>query len=116
MTPEDPIDNAPDPTADVEAGGTTAAEGGVDATADQEPGLIDFLADLGRSAQETADSISAGVHDAEGTVRQGLEDAETSIRDHPLLAVGIAAGLGFMLGLMLRGSGRHGEDAHDDVE
>ena len=68
--------------------------------------LVDLLADLGAAAQETASSLSDSVGEGEAAVRAGLEEAEKTIREHPLLALGIAAGVGFMLGLLLRGSGQ----------
>ena len=77
-------------------------------TADAAEGtnLADLLTDLGKAAQDTAASLSDTVGDGEAAVRAGLEEAESTIRQHPLLAVGIAAGVGFVLGLLLRGSGQ----------
>ena len=68
--------------------------------------LADLLTDLGKAAQDTAATISDTVGDGEAAVRAGLEEAENTVRQHPLLAVGIAAGVGFVLGLLLRGSGQ----------
>lgn len=67
--------------------------------------LADLLTDLGKAAKETAATLSDTVGDGEAAVRAGLEEAESTIRQHPLLAVGIAAGVGFVLGLLLRSSG-----------
>jgi len=77
-------------------------------TADAAEGMnfADLLTDLGNAAKDTASSLSDTVGDGEAAVRAGLEEAEGTIRQHPLLAVGIAAGVGFVLGLLLRGSGQ----------
>lgn len=77
-----------------------------DAGAAEGTNLADLLTDLGKAAQDTAASLSDTVGDGEAAVRAGLEEAESTIRQHPLLAVGIAAGVGFVLGLLLRGSGQ----------
>ena len=39
-------------------------------------------------------------HDAEARIKTGYAQAETAVRDNPAAAVGIAAGLGFVLGLL----------------
>lgn len=39
-------------------------------------------------------------HDAEAQLRSGYAQAETAVRDNPAAAVGIAAGLGFIFGLI----------------
>jgi ElaB/YqjD/DUF883 family membrane-anchored ribosome-binding protein len=66
--------------------------------------LADLLADFGSSAQDTAASLAESIGEGEAAVREKLEEAEGTIRQHPLLAVGIAAGVGFMLGLLLSNS------------
>jgi ElaB/YqjD/DUF883 family membrane-anchored ribosome-binding protein len=76
--------------------------------------LSDLLADLSTAAQETAAALADNVEEGEAVVRAKLDEAESTIRDHPLLAVGIAAGVGFMLGLMLSGSGRDNDVTEDD--
>jgi ElaB/YqjD/DUF883 family membrane-anchored ribosome-binding protein len=78
--------------------------------------LADLLADLGGAAQETAAALAENVGEGEAVVRAKLEEAETTIRDHPLLAVGIAAGVGFMLGLMLSSAGRRDEEPADEED
>ncbi len=88
-------------TADAEA---TSNADPVDAA--EGTNFADLLTDLGKAAQDTASSLSDTVGDGEAAVRAGLEEAEGTIRQHPLLAVGIAAGVGFVLGLLLRGSGQ----------
>jgi len=102
-----------DQGSDAEATGATEATDGPEVTGTGEPAdsegtnLADLLTDLGKAAQDTAASLSDTVGDGEAAVRAGLEEAENTIRQHPLLAVGIAAGVGFMLGLLLRGSGQN---------
>lgn len=85
----------------------TAAEAEV---IDEGGSFVDMLADLGKAAQETAATLSDGLGNAEDAVRDGLDEAERTIREHPLLAIGIAAGLGFVLGLVIRGSGQHDDE------
>jgi len=77
-----------------------------DAGEDEETNFADLLTDLGQAAKDTAATLSDTVGDGEAAVRAGLEEAESTIKQHPLLAVGIAAGVGFVLGLLLRGSGQ----------
>ena len=45
--------------------------------------------------------LNAGVEQATQQARSGLEAAEDRIRDNPLAAVGVAAGIGVLIGLML---------------
>ncbi len=85
-------------------------------TASDEVNLADVLTDLGSAAQETAAALAENVGEGEAVVRAKLEEAEATIRDHPLLAVGVAAGVGFMLGLMLSGAGSRTEESSDDEE
>lgn len=47
--------------------------------------------------RQRADTLRS---DAEAQLRQGYAQAETAVRDNPAAAVGIAAGIGFVLGLM----------------
>jgi len=82
----------------------TGAGAASDVADGSEAGFVDLLAGLGKAAEETVATLSDGLGDAEDAVRDGLEGAESTIREHPLLAVGIAAGLGFVLGLLMRGA------------
>ena len=93
----------PEATSSTEA---TSAEAPSTADAAEGTNFADMLTDLGKAAKDTAASLSDTVGDGEAAVRAGLEEAEGTIRQHPLLAVGIAAGVGFVLGLLLRGSGQ----------
>ncbi len=93
-------EEVPDEMAEAEA---TSTEGEL-------PGLVDLLSDLEKAAEETAATLSDDIGDAEDTVREGLDQAAHTIRQHPLLAVGAAAGLGFVLGLLMRGSGQRDDD------
>ncbi len=78
---------------------------GTTGATDAEGGLMDALAALGQVGEETLRSLADGLEGAEDAVREGLGKAEETIREHPLLAVGVAAGLGFLLGVLLRGRG-----------
>ena len=42
----------------------------------------------------------AALHDAQQTAGKVINEAETKVRDNPAAAVGIAAGLGFVVGLV----------------
>ncbi|MGI3168561.1 glycine zipper domain-containing protein [Pseudooceanicola sp. C21-150M6] len=53
-----------------------------------------------RRAEEVRVRAEALGHDAEAQLRQGYAQAETAVRDNPAAAVGIAAGVGFLLGLI----------------
>ena len=102
---------APEATSSNEATDSTEAAGAADLGDTAEgTNFADLLSDLGKAAQDTAASLSDTVGDGEAAVRAGLEEAEGTIRQHPLLAVGIAAGVGFVLGLLLRGSGQSNDD------
>ena len=99
---------------------TTAAK---TAVAEAENDLIDELKNVVAQAQDilesTADDqlekaeiirekltealreLNAGVEQATRQARSGLAAAEDRIRDNPLAAVGIAAGIGVLIGLIL---------------
>lgn len=77
---------------------------------------------LAQAAHEAVDTLSAYVGRAEERLREsGTMASERSreiadqvkqyVEDHPLAAIGIAAGVGFALGMMLRNSasGEHRE-------
>ncbi|EAQ04847.1 hypothetical protein OB2597_06175 [Pseudooceanicola batsensis HTCC2597] len=57
-----------------------------------------------RAANRTADDMRARAekmgHDAEAQLRSGYAQAESAVRENPTAAVGIAAGVGFLLGLI----------------
>ena len=72
-------------------------------------------------ARETRDRLNAAINDfghrageggrrvresAEAGVRQGISQTETSIKDNPFVAVGVAAGVGLLLGLLINRSSR----------
>jgi ElaB/YqjD/DUF883 family membrane-anchored ribosome-binding protein len=56
--------------------------------------LNTLLADLGSKAGETGKAV-------EVTVKDGIEQTEQKIKERPWTAVGIAAGAGILLGLLL---------------
>ncbi|WP_165767790.1 DUF883 family protein [Marivivens niveibacter] len=41
----------------------------------------------------------AAMHDAQVTAKKAAEQAETTVRENPAAAVGIAAGVGFLVGM-----------------
>lgn len=65
-------------------------------------------ADLARITATAKESIVEGVGSAGRKIEQTGRDARASVTDavlkHPLAAVGIAAGLGFVLGMITRKS------------
>ncbi|WP_407495453.1 glycine zipper domain-containing protein [Pseudooceanicola sp. MF1-13] len=56
------------------------------------------------AAEQTANDIKDRANqlgkDAEAQLRSGYASAETAVKDNPAAAVGIAAGVGFLLGLL----------------
>lgn len=63
-------------------------------------------ADLVKLAATVSDDLSGGIESAGRQIGQTGRDARasatTAVLDHPLAAVGIAAGLGLLLGVMAR--------------
>ena len=61
-------------------------------------------ADAKAAAELTAEDLKLRAEklgkDAEAQIRSGYASAEGAVRDNPAAAVGIAAGLGFLLGLI----------------
>lgn len=59
---------------------------------------------MAAAARERAEKMAADgeatFHAAEAQARRAYQDAETSVREHPATAVGVAAGLGFLVGLV----------------
>lgn len=53
-----------------------------------------------RKAEELKARADMVRHDAETQLRSGYAQAETAVRDNPAAAVGLAAGVGFVLGLL----------------
>ena len=66
--------------------------------------LNTVLTDLRGKARETEKVVRKGVGHAEESVRQGVQQTETKIKEYPFAAVGIAAGLGFIIGLLVNRS------------
>lgn len=56
------------------------------------------------AAEQTAADLKARAEklgkDAEAQLRSGYSSAETAVKDNPAAAVGIAAGVGFLVGLL----------------
>lgn len=63
-------------------------------------------ADLAKIASQAGDTIGAEVSDAGRRIEQGARDvratATTAVLDHPLASVAIAAGVGFLVGMIAR--------------
>ncbi len=59
------------------------------------------LGDLREKAQQTEKMIRRNLAQAETSVREGVAHTETRIKDNPFAAVGIAAGIGFIVGLLV---------------
>ena len=72
-------------------------------------------------ARETRDRLNAAISDlghrageggrrvrdnAEAKLRDGLSTTETTIKDNPFAAVGVAAGVGLLLGLLINRNNR----------
>jgi len=66
--------------------------------------LNTVLTDLRGKARETETVVRKGVGQAEESVRQGVQQTEIKIKEYPFAAVGIAAGLGFIIGLLVNRS------------
>ena len=59
------------------------------------------LSDLRVKARETEKVVRKNLAQAESQVRQGVAQTETKIKEYPFAAVGIAAGIGFIIGLLV---------------
>ncbi len=55
-----------------------------------------------RGYASTAETVRRGYHRARGDMGGALSDLSDYVRENPARAVGIAAGIGFALGLILR--------------
>jgi ElaB/YqjD/DUF883 family membrane-anchored ribosome-binding protein len=66
--------------------------------------LNSVLTDLKGKAAETEKAVRKTLGHAEESVRQGVQHTETKIKEYPFAAVGIAAGLGFIIGLLINRS------------
>lgn len=61
----------------------------------------EVLGEIGEVAERVVRALGSGVEDAEESVRDGLVQAEETIRRHPLAALGVAAGVGFLVGVLV---------------
>ena len=59
------------------------------------------LSDLGATAGAAQRTVRKGWAQAESSVRTGVAHTETQIKENPWAAVGIAAGVGVLLGLLI---------------
>ncbi|MHA3978398.1 DUF883 family protein [Halovulum sp. GXIMD14794] len=63
--------------------------------------LTETLKDYGKAQGEhLAAKGEAKLTEAQAQAMRAYADAETTVREHPATAVGVAAGLGFLVGLM----------------
>jgi ElaB/YqjD/DUF883 family membrane-anchored ribosome-binding protein len=63
--------------------------------------LNGVLSDLGAKAGAAQESVRKGWAQAESSVKSGVAHTETQIKENPWAAVGIAAGVGVLLGLLI---------------
>lgn len=56
---------------------------------------------LHQSADATERALRKGYDRAEESLREGVDYTERKIKDHPFASVGIAAGVGVLIGLMI---------------
>jgi ElaB/YqjD/DUF883 family membrane-anchored ribosome-binding protein len=61
----------------------------------------DVIGEIGEVAERVVQALSSGVEDAEDSLRDGLVQAEETVRQHPLAALGVAAGVGFLVGVLV---------------
>ena len=78
---------------------TAPAEGTFASTAREK--LNSALGELSVKADEAGRVVKKGLSQAEVSVRQGMDVTERRIRENPLVSVGIAAGVGLILGLLI---------------
>lgn len=81
---------------------TTSGDDLVARAAEVRARLRAALEGLEESARARRDDVSAGAAAARRSVQDELAEAERRIRENPLGAVLVAAGLGLMLGLVMR--------------
>jgi len=96
MAPSNATDEALDHA--TEAGGEESSYSKAREARDK---LNTVLADLRGKAVETEKVVRKSLGSAEESMRQGVHQTETKIREYPFAAVGIAAGLGFIIGLLV---------------
>jgi ElaB/YqjD/DUF883 family membrane-anchored ribosome-binding protein len=63
--------------------------------------LNGILHDLGARAEGAEQVLKDQYGRAEASVKQGLDHTEVKIKEHPFTAVGIAAGVGLVIGLLI---------------
>lgn len=61
----------------------------------------EVMSEIGEVAQQVVRALGDGVGDAEDSIREGLVQAEETVRKHPLAALGVAAGVGFLVGVLV---------------
>jgi ElaB/YqjD/DUF883 family membrane-anchored ribosome-binding protein len=69
-------------------------------------GAGNTISEIGEVAERVIQALGSGVDDAEDSVREGLVQAEKTIREHPLAALGMAAGVGFLVGVLMTRGGK----------
>lgn len=63
--------------------------------------IVHALQELGKVAGRAGETLRQNVAHAPDAVRDGIAQTEDRIRDKPLTAIGIAAGVGLLLGLLI---------------
>lgn len=64
------------------------------------------LGEIGEVATRVVEELGSGLGNAEDSLRTGLGRAEETVRKHPLAALGVAAGVGFLIGVLMTRGGR----------
>lgn len=78
-----------------------------DVAGDGDGGRFDqVLGEIGEVASRVVEELGTGLESAEDSLRDGLERAEETVRKHPLTALGVAAGVGFLVGILMTRGGR----------
>jgi len=57
---------------------------------------------IGTHAQRTMSQVGEGVEKVKAAGKTGADKLETQIKDHPLASVGVAFGIGVIIGQLLR--------------
>jgi len=78
-----------------------------DVNLDDESGRFQqVLGEIGDVATRVVEELGTGLESAEDSLRDGLVRAEETVRKHPLAALGMAAGVGFLIGVLMTRGGR----------
>ncbi len=98
---QEPIDTGSSDAADL---GATPASGG-DPELDEESASGDWAPRLRSFVEEATRIAKEDLADKEITFDETVERAEEVVRKHPLAAVGVAAGVGLLAGILMNRRG-----------